>query len=74
LVTNCFQRGPTQELNEELQKKLCALTEVEGLSSFDFRAFFLPSSGSFSGAPASKATPIVDHSDKMKQGIVTKDR
>lgn len=35
---------------------------MEGLSSLDFRALFFPCSGSFSGAPASKATPF-EHSE-----------
>lgn len=38
---------------------------MEGLSSLDFRALFFPCSGSFSGAPASKATPF-DHSEIKK--------
>ena len=45
---------------------------MEGLSSLDFRTLFLPCSGSFSGAPASKATPV-DHDEIIKQQIITKD-
>ena len=45
--------------------KKSTLTDVEGLSSLDFRALFLPCSGSFSGAPASKATPV-DHGEMIK--------
>ena len=52
-----MERGSTQKLKDGLDKN-CALTDVEGLSSLDFKALFLPCSGSFSGAPASKATPV----------------
>ena len=63
---NTEVKGRTAETN-------CALTDVEGLSSLDFRALFLPCSGSFSGAPASKATPV-DHGEIIKQRIITTGR
>ena len=59
-----FEHGSTQKPSNELERT-CALTDVEGLSSLDFRALFLPCSGSFSGAPASKATPV-DHNNKIR--------
>lgn len=69
-----FEQGSTQKLNNKLQRT-CVLTDVEGLSSLDFRALFLPCSGSFSGAPASKATPVDHgHGEIIKQGIISTDR
>lgn len=67
-----FERGATQKLKDGLDKN-CVLTDVEGLSSLDFKALFLPCSGSFSGAPASKATPV-DDGEMIKQGIIKTDR
>ena len=40
-----------------LRKCYVGLTDVEDFSSLDFWLLFLLLSGSFSGAPASKATP-----------------
>ena len=49
----------------------CVLTDVEGLSSLDFRALFLLCSGIFSGAPASRATPEqVREKERKKEGKV----